>query len=279
MLYLTLNQACVNMTGVDIPEEVMKILYQYHKTNLNNQKLFDKLTIFKYNFTLEERLYNNTLKELKDKYKNNFDKSSKSRAKNYFPYNSGKNNNMVKKDYIDHMVFMKYYGDVVKSMNEFKNDLLHYYDKTNKRNYITYQQYVDLQVRVEAEAKEVIMDNFPYFCECGMDNYADVQKYDYETDDDDDGNYNPYLDEDDRLVEKEAVLIIMKDFNKRRDELIYTMLCHNKHDYIKHRLQQWKKSKMRSCQYTWKAEEWDHGTNFDYKTYLVKVCGTAYRPT
>ena len=37
-----------------------------------------------------------------------------------------------KKDYIDHMVFMKYYGDVVKSMNEFKNDLLHYYDKTNK---------------------------------------------------------------------------------------------------------------------------------------------------
>ena len=54
MLYLTLNQAFMNVINNDLPNEIMKIIYQYVIALNNKKKINNLFNIFTYDYNYEK---------------------------------------------------------------------------------------------------------------------------------------------------------------------------------------------------------------------------------
>jgi len=138
MLYLTLNQAFKNVINIEVPDEVMKIIYQYVISQNNKTKINNLFDIFNYDYKYEQEIKQKTVPQLKDLYKN-----LNEHLKQYVLKcidNSGKRNSMVKKDYVDKLCHANHWKKWNDKFNELKRDKVKYYN-VNTKKYINNKQY------------------------------------------------------------------------------------------------------------------------------------------
>ena len=115
MLYLNLNVACENVTGQSIPDDIMKIIYQYVKTLKYNTKI-EKLFHIN-NITLQDYIdtfctYNvKTLKQIR-----------KDDKIGWTIEGTGGTGGYVKVDYVDSISIYNYENELRKKLNELKAD-------------------------------------------------------------------------------------------------------------------------------------------------------------
>lgn len=136
-LLLSINKACIELTGTDIPEECVKVIHTYAKTNENNdkiQKLFRINNISKGDYF--EKYSNMTLPQLKQ------DRFWKRQNSQTYNVSSGKNGRYVKADHVRRLTYMNYTKDADEAKNKLGKDYIcnKYWNKKTKK-YVEYDEY------------------------------------------------------------------------------------------------------------------------------------------
>ena len=136
-LLLSINKACVELTGTDIPEECVKVIHTYAKTNENNdkiQKLFRINNISKGDYF--EKYSNMTLPQLKQ------DRFWKRQNSQTYNVSSGKNGRYVKADHVRRLTHINYIKDADEVKNKLREDYIcnKCWNKKTKK-YVEYNVY------------------------------------------------------------------------------------------------------------------------------------------
>lgn len=191
MLYLTLNQAFMNVINNDLPNEIMKIIYQYVIALNNKKKINNLFNIFTYDYNYEKDIKLKTVKQLKEEYSPIL--NNRWLLKNI--KNSGKNNTMKKEDYIKKICYNNYWNNWTKKFDALDNDKIFAYNIDTKK-YITRDDYKKIKKEYENEFKtdyinhmlefqlrfpkysDVIINSEDYLNKINIESYADKQMKD-----------------------------------------------------------------------------------------------------
>jgi len=167
MLYLTLNQAFKNQVNIYVPDEVMKIIYQYVISLNNKIKINNLFDIFNYDYKYEQEIKQKSVKQLKDQYKN-----LNERLKQYILKcidNRGKRNAMVKQDYVDKLCYANHWNKWNDKFNELNRDKVKYYN-VNTKKYISNKEYQNIKQQHIEDYKtdlrqhlEEFYENYPQY--------------------------------------------------------------------------------------------------------------------
>jgi len=160
MLYLTLNQAFKNVINNEVPDDVMKIIYQYviglnNKIKINN--LFD---IFNYDYKYEKEIKQKNVKQLQVIYNNLSQRCKISFLKDI--KNSGKKNKMVKQDYIDKICYAKYWNGWFDKIDDLKDDKISHYN-VNTKKCITRDEHREIRNKYEQDYKDDLKRHMTLF--------------------------------------------------------------------------------------------------------------------
>jgi hypothetical protein len=185
MLYLTLNQAFMNVINNDVPNEIMKIIYQYVISLNNKIKINNLFNIFTYDHNYEKDIKLKNVNTLKQQYS---DISNRWLLKNI--NNSGKNNSMKKEDYIKKICYNNYWNNWTKKFDDLNNDKIFAYNIDTKK-YITEDDYKKIREEYENEFKTDYINHmlefqlrFPKYIDIIINsedylNQAKIQSYSY----------------------------------------------------------------------------------------------------
>jgi len=157
MLYLILNLACIRDIGVDLPDEVMKIIYQWVIVLNGKLKINRLFSINNYDDTYHRSIRNKRVVELKRLY-TDYCPGTRHKINLLAPYMNGKNNNMVKEDYIERLTYLNFMNKRNEKLKELKKNLVSHYN-INTKKYITMDEYKELTYKIEKEADD-IFDRF-----------------------------------------------------------------------------------------------------------------------
>ena len=162
MLYLTLNQAFKNQVNIYVPDEVMKIIYQYVISLNNKIKINNLFDIFNYDYNYEQRIKQKSVKQLKDQYKN-----LNGHLKQYTLKcidNRGKRNAMVKQDYIDKICYANHWYRWNDKFTKLKYDKVKYYN-VNTKKYINNKEYQNIKEQHIEDYKKDLRQHLEEFYE------------------------------------------------------------------------------------------------------------------
>jgi len=162
MLYLTLNQAFKNVIDIYVPDEVMKIIYQYVISLNNKIKINNLFDIFNYDYNYEQRIKQKSVKQLKDQYKN-----LNGGLKQYTLKcidNRGKRNAMVKQDYIDKICYANHWYRWNDKFTKLKYDKVKYYN-VNTKKYINNKEYQNIKEQHIEDYKKDLRQHLEEFYE------------------------------------------------------------------------------------------------------------------
>ena len=162
MLYLTLNQAFKNVIDIYVPDEVMKIIYQYVISLNNKIKINNLFDIFNYDYNYEQRIKQKSVKQLKDQYKN-----LNGHLKQYTLKcidNRGKRNAMVKQDYIDKICYANHWYRWNDKFTKLKYDKVKYYN-VNTKKYINNKEYQNIKEQHIEDYKKDLRQHLEEFYE------------------------------------------------------------------------------------------------------------------
>ena len=157
MLYLILNLACIRELGVDIPNEVMKIIYQWVIVLNGKLKINRLFSINDYDDTYHRSIRNKRVVELKRLY-TDYCVGTRHKINLLAPVMNGKNNKMVKEDYIERLTYLNFMNKRDDKLKELKKNLASHYD-INTKKYINEDEYRELKMKIQKKAFE-IFDRF-----------------------------------------------------------------------------------------------------------------------
>ena len=157
MLYLTLNQACQNLVGLQLPDEVMKIMYQYVIALNNKEKINDMFNICDIKYKMMENLNKKTCKELQKLYQDTYSIHNVYHRTFSKIKNSGKNNRPIKQDYVDKLAYNQYLVHMIKANDKLENDII-FAKNTETNKFVTNRQYQDLRNKYKKEFNDDVSD-------------------------------------------------------------------------------------------------------------------------
>jgi hypothetical protein len=155
MLYLNLNQACANYTGCDMPNELIKMIYDYVITHKNKENVTNILSIIKDDFVYYEEIKNKKSKELMSmphhiKGKKGTGKNGtilKEDCINALYYNDKIAKTKNTKKYISKNEHRDLWDENIKEMNDYENNLMQQIKNVIKNN--TYENPYEFNIKTE----------------------------------------------------------------------------------------------------------------------------------
>lgn len=175
MIYLNLNQSCVNYTGIDVPNDVMRIIYDYLITHKYKSKLINILSIIKDDFIYYEELQNKKGKDL-------MQMNHKIKTKN----GSGKNGNIKKQDCIDALYLWHIRSESLNKVHKLNAEWVYnkfYYNKNTKK-YITSKEYFNMKDIINDEIDDYlknICNQMKILIKNNINNIYDFKKLNFDS--------------------------------------------------------------------------------------------------